>query len=152
MIPSNNLRITGRRRAPIARPRLAVLLLLGRRSRGSAAALGRGPVVHASRALRGLDALLLRRVRVVALVALGLGVVVAVVVHKDVDAPLLGVAARDRLVVVLVLGLGVAGDDVPRMKEAGDLFRATDGLVKDGPGRGVGGEGRRCGNGIGERT
>ena len=59
---------------------------------------------------------------------------VAAVVDKHVDAAVLGVL-RDGLVVVVVGGLGVLGDDVPGVEEAGDLgWRRV--LVGDG----VGGE------------
>jgi hypothetical protein len=57
---------------------------------------------------------------------LGLGMIalralaVAAVVDKDVDAAVLGVL-RDGLIVVVIGGLGVLGDDVPGVEEAGDL-------------------------------
>jgi hypothetical protein len=94
-----------------------MLLLLGRRS-SSSRGRARCAVVHVALRL-GLGVLLL-------LVALLLGVgwllAVAAVVDEDVDAAVLGVL-REVLVVVVVGGFGVLGDDVPCVEEAGDLLR-----------------------------
>lgn len=128
MIPRDNLRIA-RRGAPITRPRhprrrsrsrsrgtlllrrvlrlLLLVLLLGQ------SGVARSAVVHVALGPR-LGARLL-------LVALR-GLAVAAVVHKDVDAAVLGVG-RDLLVVVVVGRLGVLGDDVPGVEEAGDLMK-----------------------------
>ena len=114
VVARNNRRVAGRGGAAVARPgigcgalllRLVVLLLavLGRAS---------GAVVHVALRLGlGVGALLglvaLRRLPVPA------------AVHKDIDATVLGVL-RDVLVVVVVGRLGVPGDDVPGVEEAGE--------------------------------
>jgi hypothetical protein len=64
-------------------------------------------------------------------------------VHKDVDAAVLGVL-RDVLVVVVVGRLGILGDDIPGVEEAGELWRGGWGVSErwfDQGGRAVGGGG-----------
>lgn len=121
VIPSYNLRVARRRHARIARASSrasgtgrALLLWrvlirgmeLGRRGRA------RGAVVHG--ALRpgslGMGGL-------VRLVALGVRLAVAAVMHEDVDTAVLWVG-WNALVPILIRWFGVLGDDVPRMEEA----------------------------------
>ena len=133
MIPRNNLRIA-RRCRPITRPRSTLTtsctLLLRRVARTTststttsstslvivAGSIGGGAVVHV--ALRpGL------RLIPVAL----LGLAVAAVVDKDVDAAVLGVLGEVGVGVV-VGGLRVLGDDVPGVEKTGELLEGR-GLV-----------------------
>jgi len=127
VIPRNDLRVARRRRTAVARASsssittaagsalllrlvLVLVVLLGRGPRGA--------VVHVARRLGrlGVGALL----RLVSLGALLLRLAVAAVVDEDVDAAVLRVL-RDVLVVVVVGRLGVFGDDVPGVEEAGNV-------------------------------
>lgn len=133
MIPCNHLRVTRRRRTPVARPSrggalllwlvLLLLLVLGRGSSSSIRSRrgARGPVVHvASSSLRlvgGLRVLLLLVALLLGL-CLGLALAVTAVVDEDVDAAVLGVLGE---VVVVVGRFGVLGDDVPCVEEAWEL-------------------------------
>lgn len=121
MIPRHNLCVARRWSAAIARPGLGgralflglvVVLLLGRRRVA-------GAVVHVALRLGRLRVSGL--LRLVALCLLPVAAAVAVrAVDEHVDAPVLGVL-RDALVVVVVGGFGVLGDDVPGVEKAGDL-------------------------------
>lgn len=133
VIPRNNRRVARRGRTAVARPGirrgalllrlvlLLVVLLLGRAGGTRTVAAAVGAVVHVALRLGlGVGALL-------GLVALR-GLAVPAVVHKDVDAAVLRVL-REVLVVVVVGRLGVFGDDVPGVDEAGEL-RESGGVSK----------------------
>src|SRR3569833_1211808 len=124
VVPSDHLRVAGRRCVAAALASVAVLRLLRlgcrrRRRRGrrrSRRRAGRGVVAAAGRAV------------VHAWLWLGLAPVLASVgVDEDVrDAPALGVL-RERL--VIIVGLGVLGNEVPRVDEAGDLRVSSQHVV-----------------------
>ena len=130
MIPRDNLRVARGRRAAVTGPGLSgralllrLVLLLGRR--GVA-----GAVVHVALGLGRLRVGALLRLVALRLLVLAAAAAVAAMraVDKHVDAPVLGVL-RDALVVVVVGGFGVLGDDVPGVEEAGDLVWGRGGLV-----------------------
>ena len=131
MIPRNNLRIA-RRRRPVTRPCGSIApssstsraLLLGRvartrlRSRGSSTA-GVGSV--GSVVVGGAVVHVALRPRLGLVPAARLGLAVAAVVHKDVDAAVFCVLGEVGVGVVIG-GLGVLGDDVPSVEEARELL------------------------------